>query len=173
MENHEKTLTESISDAKMEFERLQALLSEKEAEMKREEILKKHTTPITFLEGRGRWTTRVNGKQKTLKSRKELEDWIVSQYSETATAKTLDDIAEAWFSIDEKRSTDRTLVKHRGWYERFLKNSPLFTKNIQDITIYDLLFIHLSAHDQKILHKCKKRIKWHYAVCYRQTFIDL
>ena len=103
MENHEKTLTESISDAKMEFERLQALLSEKEAEMKREEILKKHTTPITFLEGRGRWTTRVNGKQKTLKSRKELEDWIVSQYSETATAKTLDDIAEAWFSIDEKR----------------------------------------------------------------------
>jgi hypothetical protein len=50
MENHEKTLTESISDAKMEFERLQALLSEKEAEMKREEILKKHTTPITFLE---------------------------------------------------------------------------------------------------------------------------
>ena len=33
MENHEKTLTESISDAKMEFERLQALLSEKEAEM--------------------------------------------------------------------------------------------------------------------------------------------
>lgn len=40
MENHEKTLTESISDAKMEFERLQALLSEKEAEMKREEILK-------------------------------------------------------------------------------------------------------------------------------------
>ena len=102
MENHEKTLTESISDAKMEFERLQALLSEKEAEMKREEILKKHTTPITFLEGRGRWTTRVNGKQKTLKSRKELEDWIVSQYSETATAKTLDDIAEAWFSIDEK-----------------------------------------------------------------------
>ena len=34
MENHEKTLTESISDAKMEFERLQALLSEKEAEMK-------------------------------------------------------------------------------------------------------------------------------------------
>ena len=137
MENHEKTLTESISDAKMEFERLQALLSEKEAEMKREEILKKHTTPITFLEGRGRWTTRVNGKQKTLKSRKELEDWIVSQYSETATAKTLDDIAEAWFSIDEKRSTDRTLVKHRGWYERFLKNSPLFTKNIQDITIDD------------------------------------
>ena len=76
MENHEKTLTESISDAKMEFERLQALLSEKEAEMKREEILKKHTTPITFLEGRGRWTTRVNGKQKTLKSRKELEDCI-------------------------------------------------------------------------------------------------
>ena len=42
MENHEKTLTESISDAKMEFERLQALLSEKEAEMKREEILKQH-----------------------------------------------------------------------------------------------------------------------------------
>ena len=104
MENHEKTLTESISDAKMEFERLQALLSEKEAEMKREEILKKHTTPITFLEGRGRWTTRVNSKQKTLKSRKELEDWIVSQYSETATAKTLDDIAEAWFSIDKKVS---------------------------------------------------------------------
>ena len=59
MENHEKTLTESISDAKMEFERLQALLSEKEAEMKREEILKKHTTPITFLEGRGtsKWQT--------------------------------------------------------------------------------------------------------------------
>ena len=39
MENHEKTLTESISDAKMEFERLQALLSEKEAEMKREETV--------------------------------------------------------------------------------------------------------------------------------------
>ena len=79
MENHEKTLTESISDAKMEFERLQALLSEKEAEMKREEILKKHTTPITFLEGRGRWTTRVNGKQKTLKSRKELPPLPIHQ----------------------------------------------------------------------------------------------
>ena len=121
MENHEKTLTESISDAKMEFERLQALLSEKEAEMKREEILKKHTTPIHF--PRGTWQVDNTSKwqQKTLKSRKELEDWIVSQYSETATAKTLDDIAEAWFSIDEKRSTDRTLVKHRGWYERFSK----------------------------------------------------
>ena len=45
--------------------------------------------------------------------------------------------AEGAISIDEKRSTDRTLVKHRGWYERFLKNSPLFTKNIQDITIDD------------------------------------
>ena len=104
MENHEKTLTESISDAKMEFERLQALLSEKEAEMKREEILKKHTTPITFLEGRGRWTTRVNGKQKTLKSRKELEDWIVSQYSETATAKTLDDILDG-INVESVKAT--------------------------------------------------------------------
>lgn len=55
MENHEKTLTESISDAKMEF-RLQALLSEKEAEMKREEILKTHNT-YHFPRGRGRWTT--------------------------------------------------------------------------------------------------------------------
>ena len=35
------------------------------------------------------------------------------------------------------------------------------------------MFIHLSAHDQKILHKCKKRIKWHYAVCYRQTIANM
>ena len=39
MENHEKTLTESISDAKMEFERLQALLSEKEGDLQREGLL--------------------------------------------------------------------------------------------------------------------------------------
>lgn len=149
MENHEKTLTESISDAKMEFERLQALLSEKEAEMKREEILKKHTTPITFLEGRGRWTTRVNGKQKTLKSREALEDWIISQYQETDTAKTLNDIAESWFAIDAKRSTDRTLVKHKDWYNRYLKDSPLFAKDMQELSIddgYDWVSYCLSIH---------------------------
>lgn len=95
MDNNEKPLTNSISLENMEIERLQALLLQKKTEMKRKEILEKHTTPITYLEGRGRWTTRVNGKQKTLKSREALEDWIISQYQETDTAKTLNDIAES------------------------------------------------------------------------------
>lgn len=63
MENHEKTLTESISDAKMEFERLQALLSEKEAEMKREEILKK--THNTYHFPRGTWQVDNTSKWQT------------------------------------------------------------------------------------------------------------
>lgn len=62
MENHEKTLTESISDAKMEFERLQALLSEKEAEMKREEILKTHNT---YHFPRGTWQVDNTSKWQT------------------------------------------------------------------------------------------------------------
>lgn len=89
------------------------------------------------MEGRKRWTTRVNGKQKTLKSKKALEDWIISQYTEPESVKTLNDIAEAWFAIDEKRSTDRTLVKHREWYKRYLMDSALFAKDIQEITIDD------------------------------------
>ena len=85
MDNHEKPLTNSISLENMEIERLQALLLQKKTEMKRKEFLERHTTPITYLEWRGRWTTRVNGKQKTLKSLEALEAWIISQYQETDT----------------------------------------------------------------------------------------
>ena len=131
--NKESLTTEEFLDT-LDTESLRILLYQKEETMRRKEILDKHPAPITQLPN-GRWTTRLNGVQKTLVSREKLEEWIIEQYKEKR--QTLNSLFPAFLATQKSAVSDRTWPKYITYRDQYLAKSKFGNKPITELNIDD------------------------------------
>jgi len=125
---------------------------------KRKEILKNHGSKI-WQGKNGRWYTyllneRGERKQVTRKTRKALEDVIVSYAKEQAENPTLDDIFREW--IEKKVSLDDILPSTKTRYENDWKSyfSDFGKQRIKTITEMDIeTFVLKTIHDRQMTRK--------------------
>lgn len=117
----------SEQDAKSVVERI--------LQLERKEILNNHKSKISYDKKRNLWNTRIDGKKVRRRNRKDLEDVIVQHYKKDE--KTLCDIFDKYLTRRKLMVSSNTWSKEITYFEKYLKNSDLGKKAINNITIQD------------------------------------
>ena len=134
------TLQEAADCGIIDMESLQQLIYMK----KKEKMLKEHPYKITLLKN-GRWQTyfkRADGRLLTVRgpTKEALVDRLYDLYSSALDDSTLmSKIFEEW--LDYKRSitsSPNTIARHRQHYNKYLKDTKIFSKRIGDIDRLEL-----------------------------------
>ena len=132
-----------------EIEVLESLLEETREMKRRKEILKKHKPEIQYLESEQRWFTRIDGKLKRRKNKKDLEDDIVRAYREKEKGpETLRTIYPKAMEQARHEVEPRTIAKYEGFWQRlFLSIEDLIDKPLDQLTLADgyTFFTHCTA----------------------------
>ena len=104
---------------------------------KRENLLKQHKTPITFLENKQRWYTRLpNGKTILLKRKEDVENRVIEYYLELQHASicTLTNIFSEFIEYRSLHKCECTVADDIFYFEKYIKPYPISEKEISKIT---------------------------------------
>ena len=110
-------------------------------DMKRREILNKHKSTISQLPN-GRWYTRIDGKKYERVNRKDLEDLIISKYTQVEII-SLNTIFDSYIEYRKMVVSSRTWKKDIQYFDSYIKNSTLAQKDLQTLSLDDgYTFLH-------------------------------
>lgn len=118
---------------------LESLLEDTREMKRRKEILKKHKPEIQYLETEDRWYTRIDGKLKRRKNKKDLEDDVVRAFREKEKGpETLRTIYPRAMEQARLELEPRTIAKFEGFWQRlFLSIEELTDKPLDQLTLAD------------------------------------
>ena len=106
----------------LDFKQLDSLVEGIKEEMRRKEILAKHTPAIKQLPN-GRWYTRIDGKKHERIKRKDLEDLIVEFYNPNKVS--LSSIFPNYLECRKMEVADTTWAKDLKYFNTFILGSPI------------------------------------------------
>lgn len=125
--------TQKNSD-KITPKNLETLVERVNEDMRRKEILSKHTPAIKQLPN-GRWYTRLNGRKIEKTNLKDLEDIIVTAYKGQAT--TLESVFDKYLERRKVNVADTTWQKDIRYFNTYVTGSVLGSKPIASINLDD------------------------------------
>lgn len=104
---------------------------------KREKILKQHKTPITYLENKGRWYTRLpNAKTVLLKRKEDVENRVIEYYLELQQTSicTLTNLFSEFIDYRSLHKSECTVADDIFNFENYIEPYPISKKEISKIT---------------------------------------
>lgn len=129
------SLQNHLVQDKISIEELEALVEREKEEMRRKEILAKHTSPIVQLPS-GRWYTRIHGKKKERVNLEDLENLIIEEYRQQEL-KTLQSIYPDFLERRKMEVAPTTWSKDIRYFNTFISASPIAQKQLKDLTLSD------------------------------------